>query len=342
MTENSGGLMTATLGHEMHRRRRRRAWLRRPWGRAVDTEVRVIDVRRGRRELPHDGGPSASCGSARPAVRRLLEPRRRPPPRRCATAGSAPATSASIDADGYVYDRPSGAPTSSSAAARTSTPARSRTASARSPAWPTCAVVGVDARALGADGGRRRRPCGGRRRHRRRRGRALPRAAGRLQEAHRVVFLDALPRTASQKVSRASVRDMVRAMTRRADDRLSRYSSPGRVTTTPASSPFSRVSRQRRKNAGRRPVAAGGDARPAVVDAALRVEVARGARLLERPPRLVHPRDLELPGRLGGGDALDRRPVLVQRPPHQVASRGRPAPAACAARWWWSRPGSAR
>jgi fatty-acyl-CoA synthase len=208
MTENSGGLMTATLGHEMLAAEGADHWSYRTVGLpALDTEVRVLDEAGA--ELPHDGETVGELWFRSPGLfsgywNRDAETRDalRDGWFRTGDLGS-------VDPDGYVFVSERRTDLIVSGGANIY-PSEVEDCIAALPGVAEVAVVGADharwgqtvvavvVRAPGAEltADDVVTQC---RRH----------LAG-YKKPTRVHFADVLPRTASQKVSRASVRELIR------------------------------------------------------------------------------------------------------------------------------------
>lgn len=210
MTENSGGLMTATLGHEMLDATDADHWSWTTVGvPALDTEVRVVDARGD--ELPHDGKTVGELWFRSPGLFSgywKLEVATREVLRdgwfRTGDLGA-------IDPAGYVYVSERRTDLIVSGGANVY-PSEVEDCIAQLPGVDEVAVVGgehprwgqtvVAAIVRGPD--------------------AMITADDVIEHCRisladykkptRVVFLDELPRTPSQKVSRASVRDLLRSM----------------------------------------------------------------------------------------------------------------------------------
>jgi acyl-CoA synthetase (AMP-forming)/AMP-acid ligase II len=209
MTENSGGLMTATLGHEMLDADDADHWSYATVGLpAVDTEVRVVDALG--EELVHDGLTVGELWFRSPGLFSGYWNREEATRAAFRDGWFRSGDLGAIDADGYVYVSERRTDLIVSGGANVY-PSEVEDCIARLPGVAEVAVVGEDhprwGQAVVA---------------------AVVRAVGSSVTADevvdhcrlylagykkptRVLFVDELPRTPSQKVSRASVRDLVRA-----------------------------------------------------------------------------------------------------------------------------------
>ena len=210
MTENSGGLMTATLGHEMLDAADDAHWAYGTVGvPALDTEVRVVDSAGA--ELPHDGRTVGELWFRSPGMFSGYWNRAEATDEAFSDGWFRSGDLGAVDPQGYVYVSERRTDLILSGGANVY-PSEVEDCIIRLPGVADVAVVGADhprwGQAVVA---------------------AVVRAEGAAVTADdvvehcrehlagykkptRVVFLDALPRTPSQKVSRASVRDLVRAM----------------------------------------------------------------------------------------------------------------------------------
>lgn len=210
MTENSGGLMTATLGHEMLDADGDDHW---SWSTvgvpAVDTEVRIVDADGA--ELPHDGTSVGELWFRSPGLFSGYWNREDATREAFRDGWFRSGDLGAIDQQGYVFvsERRTDLIVSGGANVYPSEVedcihqlpgvADVAVVAADHPRWGQ-AVVAAVVRAEGADitSADIIEHC---KRH----------LAG-YKKPTRVVWMDALPRTPSQKVSRASVRALVRAL----------------------------------------------------------------------------------------------------------------------------------
>lgn len=210
MTENSGGLMSATLGHEMLGAEGGDHWSYATAGLpALDTEVRVVDDRGV--ELPHDGNTMGELWFRSPGMfvgywNRSEETRNaiRDGWFRTGDLGA-------IDAQGYVYVSERRTDLIVSGGANIY-PSEVEDCIIRMPGVAEVAVVGAEhprwgqtvVAAVVLDEGAEVTSDA-----------VVEHCRANLagyKKPTRVVFMDTLPRTPTQKVSRASVRDLVRAL----------------------------------------------------------------------------------------------------------------------------------
>jgi fatty-acyl-CoA synthase len=210
MTENSGGLMTATLGHEMLDATGADHWSWTTAGvPALDTGVRIVDARGA--ELPHDGTTVGELWFRSPGLFSGYWNREEATREAFSDGWFRTGDLGSIDAQGYVYVSERRTDLIVSGGANiypsevedciTGLPGVAEVAvvGAAHPRWGQTVVAAIV-----------RRPG------------TKVTAEDVVQHCRvhlaaykkptRVVFLDELPRTPSQKVSRASVRDLVRAL----------------------------------------------------------------------------------------------------------------------------------
>jgi acyl-CoA synthetase (AMP-forming)/AMP-acid ligase II len=208
MTENSGGLMTATLGHEMLGATGDDHWSYATVGRpALDTEVRVVDEEG--RDLPHDGTAVGELWFRSPGL--FTGYWNRPEATAAAFVDGWFRTGdlGAIDADGYVFVSERRTDLIVSGGANVY-PSEVEDCIAAVPGVVEVAVVGaaherwgqtvvaVVVRA-GPDYPTEEQVLEACRTH----------LAG-YKKPTRVYFVEARPRTPSQKVSRAAVRDLVK------------------------------------------------------------------------------------------------------------------------------------
>lgn len=209
MTENSGGLMTATLGHEMLEAEDQTHWSYSTVGLpALDTEVRVVDD--AGTELPHDGSTVGELWFRSPSLFSGYWNREEETRAAFRDGWFRTGDLGAIDAHGYVFmsERRTDLIISGGAniypsevedcISRLAGVAEVAVVAADHPRWGQTVVAAV----VVAEG-------------------AQVTAEDVVEQCRvhlasykkptRVLFMDALPRTASLKVSRASVRDLVRA-----------------------------------------------------------------------------------------------------------------------------------
>lgn len=209
MTENSGGLMTATLGHEMLEADNGDHWSYATAGLpALDTEVRLVDE--GGAELPHDGNTTGELWFRSPGM--FVGYWNRDEETRDAIHDGwfRSGDLGSIDARGYVYVSERRTDLIVSGGANIY-PSEVEDCIIRMPGVAEVAVVGAEhprwgqtvVAAVVLDKGTQVTSdavvehC---RLH-----------LASYKKPTRVIFMDELPRTPTQKVSRATVRDQVRA-----------------------------------------------------------------------------------------------------------------------------------
>lgn len=207
MTENSGGLMTATLGHEMLDAQGDDHWSYSTVGLpALDTEIRVLDDRG--EELPHDGTTVGELWFRSPGLFSGYWNREEETGRVLRDGWFRTGDLGTIDAGGYVTVSERRTDLIVSGGANVY-PSEVEDCISAIPGVREVAVVGAQHHRWGQTVVA-----------------AVVRAEGSAVNADdvvehcrihlagykkptRVVFVDSLPRTASQKISRASVRDLV-------------------------------------------------------------------------------------------------------------------------------------
>jgi fatty-acyl-CoA synthase len=208
MTENSGGLMTATLGHEMLDAPADQHWAYATVGLpALDTEVRVVGE--GGSELPHDGESVGELWFRSPGM--FVGYWNRPEATEAALVDGWFRTGdlGAIDAQGYVFVSERRTDLIVSGGANVY-PSEVEDCIALVPGVVDVAVVGAEHERWGQtvvavvvrEGPDRPSE-----------GEVLERCRSQLagyKKPTRVYFVDSLPRTASQKISRASVRQLVK------------------------------------------------------------------------------------------------------------------------------------
>lgn len=209
MTENSGGLMTATLGHEMLEAEDQTHWSYSTVGvAALDTEVRVVDDAGA--ELPHDGRTVGELWFRSPGLFSGYWNREEETRNALRNGWFRTGDLGAIDAEGYVFMSERRTDLIISGGANIY-PSEVEDCISRLAGVAEVAVVGADhprwgqtvvAAVVVAEGAQVSaedvvEQC---RTH-----------LASYKKPTRVLFMDALPRTASLKVSRASVRDLVRA-----------------------------------------------------------------------------------------------------------------------------------
>jgi acyl-CoA synthetase (AMP-forming)/AMP-acid ligase II len=208
MTENSGGLMTATLGHELLGAEGDDHWAYTTAGvPAMDTEVRVVGDDGA--ELPHDGTAIGELWFRSPALFAGYWNRDTETRQALQDGWFRTGDLGSIDADGYVFVSERRTDLIVSGGANVY-PSEVEDCISRLPGVAEVAVVGAEHERWGQTVVA-----------------AIALTAGATltsddviahcrehlagyKKPTRVVFMDSLPRTASQKVSRASVREIVR------------------------------------------------------------------------------------------------------------------------------------
>lgn len=210
MTENSGGLMTATLGHEMLDATDGSHWSWTTAGvPALDTEVRVVDADGA--DLPHDGTTVGELWFRSPALCSGYWNREEATREAFRDGWFRTGDLGAIDADGYVYVSERRTDLIVSGGANIY-PSEVEDCIAGLPGVSEVAVVGAEHQRWGqtvvavvvrTPGSRitAEDVVGHCRTH-----------LASYKKPTRVVFLGELPRTPSQKVSRASVRDLVRTL----------------------------------------------------------------------------------------------------------------------------------
>ena len=210
MTENSGGLMTATLGHELLSTDGEGHWAYATVGMpALDTDVRVVDDLGA--ELPHDGRSVGELWFRSPGMFAGYWNREEETRKAFRDGYFRTGDLGAIDADGYVYmsDRRTDLIISGGANIYPSEVedcisglagvAEVAVVGAEHPRWGQTVVAVIvvsDGAQVTADD-------------------VVDHCRNHLasfKKPTRVLFMDVLPRTASQKVSRASLRELVRGV----------------------------------------------------------------------------------------------------------------------------------